>query len=105
MAYKNYSKISSKKRADRTNKSETTYVTDTDQPRDDELGSVFNCERLNIRATPSVMAEVLDIVNKGTKVRVNESTSTPGFYSVTVRYPDGSILDGYAMRKYIKLDR
>lgn len=112
MANKNYNKA--------YNKSEKTKV--DEQPKVDEepstkgtkvdesevttepiVGFVANCEQLRIRNAPNTDSEILVIVNKGTKVEIDEELSTDDFYSVTAHCPDDITVIGYAMKDFISI--
>lgn len=64
-------------------------------------GVVCKCERLNVRKKPDGDAIVLCVINKGTKVEINEEKSTKDFYAVDVN-PHTS---GYCMKKYLAIEQ
>lgn len=59
------------------------------------IGTVVNCEKLNIRAAASITAEIIGTLNKGDEVDIDIYESTEEFYSV---------IDGFCMKKYIELN-
>lgn len=61
-------------------------------------GTVFNCERLNIRKGPDKKEEVLCIVNKGSKLTINDK-DTIDWFNVTTE--DG--VEGFCMKKFVDL--
>lgn len=60
------------------------------------VGVVKNCNLLNVRATPSLRAEVLDKISKGTNVRILGEESN--FYKVYVNSKEG-----YCVKDYIEV--
>lgn len=66
------------------------------------LGSLKDCERLNVRAKPSVEAKVVLILDKGTKVFIDEEKSTNDFYCVCSA--DGKDIIGFCMKKFITIE-
>lgn len=87
---------------DQTNpENKTTDIPEFKVNVDPIFGEVFNCSKLNIRNTPNIDSEILVVVNKGTKVEINEELSTEDFYSVTAYCPDDITVIGYAMKDFI----
>ena len=117
MANKDYNKISTKKKSDepkttvsKTNKQSATdvdnksiYTMDTKETVDFIVGFVSNCEKLNIRTTPDKNSEILIVVDKGTKVEVNEKLSNDEFYSIKAYCPNDITIIGYAMKDFITI--
>lgn len=73
------------------------------------IGVVCNCAKLNIRVAPNKDADIAIVINKDTKVIINETNSTDDFYAVEgvpVEMPDGrfTVENGYCMKKYIKVN-
>lgn len=64
-----------------------------------EIGTVFNCAKLNIRKEPKMGAEVLRVVNAGTKLKVDTDNSTDEWYQVTTK----DKVAGFCMKEYVKL--
>lgn len=81
---------------------------DTQPEAQDEpvIGFVCDCAKLNIRVAPNKEADIAIVINKGTKVKIDEANSTDDFYAVDVEMPDGRITveNGYCMKKYIKVN-
>lgn len=64
-------------------------------------GTVANCAKLNIRVAPVAGAEVVTIVESGTKVSINVAKSTDEWFSVSVdNGTDG--FNGYCMKKFVE---
>jgi len=59
-----------------------------------KVGFVHNCEKLNIRVAPNKDADIVEVINKDTKVRIDEANSTDDFYAVE---------NGYCMKQYIEV--
>lgn len=59
------------------------------------IGTVINCEKLNIRAEPKIDAKIVGTFFGGQEIEIYLDTSTNEFYDVNV---------GYCMKKYIKLN-
>lgn len=80
-----------------------TNALETEVTVDPIIGFVSNCEKLNIRNTPDIDSEILIVVNKGTKVEINEELSTDDFYSLTAYCPEDITVIGYAMKNFIEI--
>lgn len=63
------------------------------------FGIVDNCELLNVRATASTDGEVVKVINRGTKLEINESESTSEFYKVK-----NKSCDGFCMKNFITVE-
>ena len=63
------------------------------------FGVVDNCELLNVRATASTDGEVVKVINRGTKLEINESESTSEFYKVK-----NKSCDGFCMKDFITVE-
>lgn len=115
---KNYSKISTEEA--KAKQTEETKVKSTLEPAEPEVteevetqpktnvveGVVVDCGRLNVRKEPKKDAEILVIVNKGTKALIDESKSTDEFYCVSMDLPDNiTLTEGYCMKKYISIKK
>lgn len=59
-------------------------------------GFVANCPKLNVRKTPSLKADVVEVISANTKVIIDEAKSTADWYKVRVKGTDG-----FCMKKYI----
>lgn len=57
-------------------------------------GAVDHCEQLRVRKEPSTTSDIVKLINKGAKVKVNLDESTDDFYKVQ---------DGFCMKKFITL--
>jgi uncharacterized protein YgiM (DUF1202 family) len=60
------------------------------------IGTVINCEKLNIRAEAKADAKIVGTFFKGQEIELYIDTSTNEFYDVSV---------GFCMKKYIKLNK
>lgn len=89
---------------------ETIETVETEQEEVDELvvepiasaivkGRVKGANMLNIRQTPSMTANVVDIIGEGTEVEVELTESTEDFYKICTAA--GS--EGYCMNTYIEI--
>lgn len=67
-------------------------------------GVVVNCEKLNIRADASTDAEVLCVINKGGEVEIVENVDEEEFYGVIYGKNKEVSVEGFCMKKYIKLN-
>ncbi len=61
-------------------------------------GRVFNCEKLNVREMPSKESNVLKVVNKGCKVKIDLSESSDEWVKVIA-----SDVEGFCMREFVKM--
>ena len=59
---------------------------------------VFNCEKLNVREMPSKESNVLKVINKGCKVKIDLSESSDEWVKVIT-----SDVEGFCMREFIKM--
>lgn len=62
-------------------------------------GMVFNCAALRVRKEPSFDCEVVETINKGSSVTINDEESTNEFYRVATR----SGVVGFCSKQFIKL--
>lgn len=76
-------------------------VQDATQPEEMVFGTVSNCERLNVRKSPRADASIVQVIGKGTSVRVFKDQDTTNFYKVVTI--NGVV--GFCMKKYIKLKK
>lgn len=60
---------------------------------------VVNCVRLNVRVAPTKTAEVVSVISKGDRVKVNKSEMSNFWANITL--VDGKA--GYVMTEYLKL--
>ena len=61
-------------------------------------GLVFNCEKLNVREMPSKESNVLKVINKECKVKIDLSESSDEWVKVIT-----SDVEGFCMREFIKM--
>lgn len=73
---------------------ETIAETDSDSTTV-TIGTVVNCEKLNIRAEAKADAKIIGTFFKGQEVEIDLNTSTDEFYDVVI---------GFCMKKYIELN-
>ena len=106
----NYNNASKKPKNEKTkaavptvNNTQTSAPEETEVTVDPVIGYVSNCDKLNIRKDPDANAEVLVIVNKDTKVEIDEELSTDEFYSVVAYCPNDVTVEGYAMKDFIDI--
>lgn len=62
------------------------------------IGTVANCNKLNVRVAPNTMATVACVIPVDSKVEVDLKKSTQDWYGVCTE----SGVEGYCMRKFIK---
>lgn len=62
------------------------------------IGTVFNCNKLNVRVKPTSDADVLTVLEVGSEVKVDIGRSTSDWYKICT----ASGVDGFCMRKFIK---
>lgn len=112
MVRPNYSKVSTSKIESKNNKDiifekenvpveETMEIKEINTEKETVtepkiIGIVSDCTRLNVRANPSKLAEVLMVINSGKEVEILPSPNG-SWYSVIV---DG--IKGYCMKRFIK---
>ena len=63
------------------------------------MGTVFNCQKLNIRKEPRVNADILCVVPAGTELCVCQDNSTGEWLNVTTE----AGINGYCMKAYISV--
>lgn len=61
-------------------------------------GTVANCKKLNVRKKPKADADVVTIIEEGTKVSISLEESTADFYKVTLK--GGAY--GFCKKEFIK---
>lgn len=76
-----------------------TAHTETKAPAE-KVGTVVNCDKLNIRVKPNKEARILTVMEEGTSLTINPVRSTHNWYSVKL----DSGLYGYCMREYVNVD-
>ena len=118
MSKHNYSQYSSNKKTAAGNKSEdksTMTVVEPSKPTEPVLvretvdtvklpktvvGSVANCNKLNVRVAPVAGAEIVTVIEAGTKVIINVAESTDEWFSVRIGN-NAEGYNGYCMKKFI----
>lgn len=67
-----------------------------------EYGYVVDCEKLNVRETPTANSKtnIVGTLNKGDNVRIDDTSSSDEWYGVCAE----NGLKGFVMRKYILID-
>lgn len=63
-------------------------------------GIVSGCNKLNVRKSPTPLADVLCVINENSKVEIYEAASTTEFYKVCT----ASGVEGYCMKKFITVE-
>lgn len=63
-------------------------------------GSVTKCDKLNVRKNPSIYADIICVIDKGTKLTIDESKSKADWFKVTLN--SGKF--GYCMKEYITVE-
>ncbi len=63
-------------------------------------GTVANCTKLNVRAKPSLTADVVTVVNAGEKVTIDVAKSNREWFYVSVD-SDNCGYNGYCMKKFV----
>ena len=61
------------------------------------IGIIANCNKLNIRVKPATDAEVLVVLDAGSKIEIDPARSTNDWFKITT--VDG--IKGYCMRKFV----
>ena len=61
-------------------------------------GTVFNCQKLNVRKAPKENAEILDTIDAGSVVVIDEQKSVGDFYKIDF----AGKITGFCMKKFIK---
>lgn len=75
-------------------------VTENKKPTGITKGIVVDCEKLNIRKAPKKDSEVpVAIIDKGSKVTIDEDKSTDDWYRVKTE----KNVWGFCMKKYVKI--
>ena len=60
-------------------------------------GKVIDCEKLNVRRHASLEADIIEVIEEGAIVEINEKRSTDDWYSVCTE----SGTKGFCMKEYI----
>lgn len=70
------------------------------------VGIVANCINLKVRTGPSKDDDVLTMLDKCDKVKIDEKLSTNDFYYVTVsRNNESEVYSGFCMKEYISIEK
>lgn len=64
------------------------------------VGIVANCERLNVRKSPSPTAEIICVIECGAKLSIDEAESTETFYKICAEIG----AEGYCMKRFIQIE-
>lgn len=64
------------------------------------MGYVYNCVRLNVRCNPSIDADVVFEIDRGTKLMIDENESTEDFYKVCTE----SGIEGFCMKQFVTIE-
>lgn len=64
-------------------------------------GVVVDCVKLNVRQEPNVDSDIVTVINVGTRVIVDDDSSTDDFYKIVT----ASSVEGFCMKEYIKIQR
>lgn len=65
--------------------------------KDNKIGVVTGCEKLNVRVSPKITADVLTVIEKGTEVTLYDKQTNSDWFKVRVN----DELKGFCMKKYI----
>lgn len=104
LSNKNYNKMSQKPDKEFEIVVEASEVTEEQKPVEFKpiLGAVTDCAKLNVRAKPSLKADVVLVIDNGVKVYIDKKKSTKEFYCVCS--DDGDTI-GFCMKKYITIEQ
>ena len=88
-----------------TNKREKEFIKeetilDIEAKPEPTIGSVVDCNTLNVRKEPSIESEVLCEISWSTELMVYEDESTDEFYKICT----ASGIEGYCMKKFISIN-
>lgn len=61
------------------------------------IGTVSNCNHLNIRKEPCIPSDIIAVIPSGTTVVIDMDRSTEGWYSVVV----DDCIEGFCMNCYV----
>ena len=64
-------------------------------------GKVIDCEKLNVRRHASLVADIIEVIDKDDVVVVNDNGSTEEWYMVITK----DRTKGFCMKKYITVER
>ena len=63
------------------------------------VGIVVDCSRLNVRAKPRVDANVICVIERNSKVVIDEKDSTKNFYKICTAVG----VEGYCMKQFVNI--
>lgn len=64
-----------------------------------KVGIVVNCPRLNVRMKPRADADVICVIDRDSKVMIDEENSTKNFYKICAEVG----VEGYCMKQFINV--
>ena len=67
-----------------------------------KFGMVANCDRLNVRRTPSLKADIVTVLEANSVVKVFEDKSARDFYKISYETEE-AVVKGFCMKQYIEL--
>ena len=78
---------------------ENAYVTPEPEVPEPTVGTVVDCPRLNVRVKPRANADVVCIIERDSKVMIDEENSTENFYKICTEVG----IEGYCMKQFIDI--
>ncbi len=63
------------------------------------FGIVSDCERLNIRESPSIDSDSIGVIERDSEIMIDEANSTDEFYSVCTK----AGIEGFCMKQFISI--
>lgn len=75
---------------------EVEEIVEQEVEEEEIFGEVFNCERLNVRTSPSTKAAVRGVIDEGDVVKILEER-TPEWYKIRTE----NYVEGFCMAEYI----
>ena len=97
MSKNDYTRYSNKREKEFINEEPILEIDAKPEPK---IGSVVDCEMLNVRKEPSIESEVLCEISWYTELMVYEEESTDEFYKICT----ASGIEGYCMKKFISIN-
>ena len=102
--YNNYNKMSTEPKVEEVKEEIVETVSEVEETKEDvtapneiySYGTVFNCERLNMRSKPNKQSDVVCVLNKGDEVKVGRCEAD--FYEVTF-----GEFKGFCMQEFIEI--
>lgn len=99
MARTNYSKMSTQKLETEEVCASCAITFDEPEVPKKAVGTVTGCVKLNVRAKPNAGADVLEIIEVGDRVTVDEKSLGKAWYKVVT----AKGTKGYCMKEYIAI--